>query len=49
MSLNKPVIFHEGGLGAVGHGEGVFGTLGPLNVVDAVGSIVVASDDDGAD
>lgn len=44
----SPVISCKRGAGAVHQSERVFGRLVPLDAIDAVGAVVVAGDDDGA-
>lgn len=44
----SPVILHKGGLCAIHQSEGVFGRFIPLDGINSVGAVVVASDDNAA-
>ena len=47
--LAVPVVFYEGGVGAINKCEGVLRSLFPLNVIDAVRAVVVACNNDATD
>lgn len=46
---HEPVIIDKRGHRSVSQGEGVFGRLCPLNVIDTVSAVVIASDDNWTD
>lgn len=43
---DEPVVIDKRGHRSISQGECVFGRLCPLNVIDTVSAVVIASDDD---